>query len=275
MNHRRFPSSLFPLPIIFVLQVMLGIPHSLCSPEAYKDCRDTQFECGNISAGYPFTRHDGSFPYCGYPSLQLNCENDTSIIEIVDERYQVLDIHPDRQTLRIARKEFIENDLCNQEFQNSTLDSELFDFVNAPGCANVTLLYGCANSIQTFLGHFNCSLNRAGYKDFWVVSEDMDYVPCSGSVTVPILQSTVENFNYSLLVRDLQEGFEVKWKQYSQVCRKCEETGGACGVGSANQTICYCPNEKNPLDEKAGCTRLPQPAAPPSGGTQPKAPIKD
>ncbi|XWS30745.1 hypothetical protein CRYUN_Cryun23aG0015400 [Craigia yunnanensis] len=270
MNHRRSPSSFFPLPIIFVLQVMLGIPHSLGSPELYEGCRDAQFKCGNISAGYPFSG-DGIPPFCGHPDLQLDCENDTPIIEIVNVRYQVLDIHPDRQTLWIARLDFIKNDLCNPEFPNSTLDYEPFDFAYTLDYAKVTLLYNCSNLTQTPLGHLNCNVNRAAGYNVWVLSEVVESVSCSARVTVPILRSSWKAIlDYSSLRGGLQEGFEVKWKEDRHLCQMCNETGGECRFNWVNETICYCPNANEKWDEKTGCTRLPPASPPPYGGTQPK-----
>ena len=255
MNHRRFPSSLFPLPIIFVLQVMLGIPHSLGIPEAYNNCSNAQFRCGRISVGYPFSG-DGIPHFCGHPGLQLDCKNDTATIEIVNVRYQVLDIYPDRQTLRIARQDLIKNDLCNPKFQNSTLDYKVFDFPNARNYANVTLLFDCSNLTQTHLGNSNSSVNRSTGHNDWVLQKVVGSVSCATRVTVPILRSSLEvNLNYSSLLGGLQKGFEVKWKEDNQVCHKCMHTGGACGFGNTSQTICYCPNEKNPSDEITECPR--------------------
>ncbi|XP_022771992.1 LEAF RUST 10 DISEASE-RESISTANCE LOCUS RECEPTOR-LIKE PROTEIN KINASE-like 1.4 isoform X2 [Durio zibethinus] len=256
MNHRRSPSSLFPLLIIFVFQVVRGIPQSLGYPHGYTECSDPKFKCWNISTGYPFLG-DGIPWGCGHPGLQLYCENDTPTIEIVNVKYQVLDIDRDRQTLRIARQDFIKNDLCNPEFPNSTLDYELFDFVHDPPYSNVTLLYGCRDfTPTTFLGHLNCPENIKGYKDFWVgPAEVISSVPCSANVTVPVLRSPFAKFfDYPFLLGELNKGFEVKWKLDSQACPKCIGTGGACGFGPENQTICYCLNEKNlSYWEETGC----------------------
>ncbi|XWS30748.1 hypothetical protein CRYUN_Cryun23aG0015700 [Craigia yunnanensis] len=254
---------------------MLGIPHSLGSPELYEGCRDAQFKCGNISAGYPFSG-DGIPPFCGHPDLQLDCENGTPIIEIVNVRYQVLDIHPDRQTLWIARLDFIKNDLCNPEFPNSTLDYEPFDFAYTLDYAKVTLLYNCSNLTQTPLGHLNCNVNRAAGYNVWVLSEVVESVSCSARVTVPILRSSWKVIlDYSSLRGGLQEGFEVKWKEDRHLCQMCKETGGECGFNSVNETICYCPNANEKWEGKTVCTRLPPASPPPSGGTQPKDKKKD
>ncbi|XP_022771996.1 LEAF RUST 10 DISEASE-RESISTANCE LOCUS RECEPTOR-LIKE PROTEIN KINASE-like 2.4 isoform X2 [Durio zibethinus] len=254
MNPRRFPSSLFPLLIIFVFQVKLGIPQSLGYPDRYTECRNPQFKCGNISAGYPFSG-DGIPSFCGHPGLQLDCENDTPTIEIVNVKYQVLAIHTESQTIRIARQDFIKNNLCDPEFPNSILDNKLFDFIHAPGFAHVTLLYDCLHVIQTNLGHFNCSVNRKNYRNVWVVPAEFNSsVPCSANVTVPVLRSPLaKNFDYLLLLGELNEGFEVKWKLDSIACSKCIGTGGACGFGFNSQTICLCPNATNPWAEIPEC----------------------
>ena len=227
---------------------MLGIPQSLGNLEFYKACCNAQFICGNISAGFPFSG-PGIPPDCGHPGLQLDCKNDTPTIEIYYVRYQVLDIHPD--PLRIARQEIYIISLCKPEFQNSVLDYKLFDFVNASGYANVTLLYGCLNLTQTL--HFNYSANIHGYKDVWVVSEGISSVSCPANVKVPIVRSFLAGiFNYLLLLEGSKVGFEVKWKQDRQVCQKFKRTGGACGFDPANQTTCFCPNA-NFLEELTEC----------------------
>ncbi|XVF71599.1 hypothetical protein PTKIN_Ptkin12aG0051500 [Pterospermum kingtungense] len=244
-HHHRFPSSpFFPLSIIFLLQVTLEIPLSLGNTSDYEACRDAQFECGNITAGYPFSGN-GIPSFCGHPDLQLDCEyaTNSTTINIGDVRYEVLDILPDGQTLKIARQDLIKTDSCYPEFQNSDLDFGLFELVYASAYANVTLLYGCKNFTQTSLGHLNCTGNGDRYKDVWLVSEVNGSVPCSSSVTVPILRSSwAGTLNYSLLIGVLKEGFEVKWKADSQLCQICKETGGACGFNVENRTTCYCPN---------------------------------
>ncbi|XVF71597.1 hypothetical protein PTKIN_Ptkin12aG0051300 [Pterospermum kingtungense] len=249
-HHHRFLSSLFiPLSIFFVLiQVILEIPLSLGDTEAYETCRDARFKCGNISAGYPFS-WDGIPLGCGQPDLQLLCENDTTtVIEIDDVRYEVLDIlpiFPDGQTLRIARQDYINNDSCNPGFQNRIPGYGPFQLVNASDHANVTLLYDCRNLKQRPLGHFNCSGHGDSYKDIWVVSGVPDSVSCSARVTVPIKhRPPLANIpSYSWLLRYLQQGFDVKWKEDSGVCETCKATGGACGFNiGKNRTICYCPD---------------------------------
>ncbi|XVE72118.1 hypothetical protein DITRI_Ditri11bG0012700 [Diplodiscus trichospermus] len=200
---------------------MLAIPRSLGDPELYEDCRDRSFNCGSISAGYPFSG-DGIPDYCGYPGPYLYCDGNRKIttIEIDYVRYQVLELHQDDQTLTIARQDLNQNDLCR--FMNSPLDNELFDFVYAPGYANVTLLYGCPKSIEPSIPYFNCTANRKDYKDVWVACGRNGSVGCSSNITVPILQSSLPGGILSdFLLEGWKKGFEVKLKQdIAQVCEK-------------------------------------------------------
>ncbi|XVE72119.1 hypothetical protein DITRI_Ditri11bG0012800 [Diplodiscus trichospermus] len=273
MKHRRFPSSIFPLSIIFlVLDVRLSIPQSLGNP--YLECFNGQFKCGNFSAGYPF--YGESMPEgCGYPGLRLGCEYDnTATIGIGGVRYKVLHIDRGRRTLRIARQDLINNDSCKPEFPSSNFDNELFEL--APGYAYVTLLYGCLNfTTQPPLVHPNCSVNEAAFKEFWVGWGVSGSWPCSDRVTVPIDGSYLEGLgklNYLMFTEVLKQGFEVKWKKDSQLCDKCEEIRGLCGYNDVfpNQRVCYCPNPNDTLNGMTDCSSPAPDAAPRSSGTQHK-----
>ncbi|KAK8612809.1 hypothetical protein V6N13_092913 [Hibiscus sabdariffa] len=39
----------------------------------------------------------------------------------------------------------------------------------------------------------------------------------------------------------MEEGFQVKWKENTEACRKCNASGGACGFDSFGRPLCYCP----------------------------------
>ncbi|XVF71582.1 hypothetical protein PTKIN_Ptkin12aG0049800 [Pterospermum kingtungense] len=254
---------------------MLEIPLSLGNPSTYKDCLQAQFKCGNISAGYPFSG-DGIPLGCGHAGLKLVCdyETNTTTIEIGQVIYQVLEILPsDNQTLRIAGSNFIKNDSCNPAGFENWIPGYYgpLELVNSSDYATIILLYGCQNSIQTSLGHFNCSGNGDSYKDFWVVffPEVTNPMPCSANVTVPIKHRPplAEIPSYSWLIQYLQEGFYVKWKEDSGVCETCKQARGACGLDAENRPTCYCPNATDTRDweELKECRSL----APYAGPTPP------
>ncbi|XVF71584.1 hypothetical protein PTKIN_Ptkin12aG0050000 [Pterospermum kingtungense] len=127
--------------------------------------------------------------------------------------FLVLDIPPpdaDGQAPRIARQDLINNGLCKPGFQNSSPDYRPFELVNTSDYANVTLLYDCPNSLQTYLRHFKCGGNGDGYNDFWVVREDTYSEPCTVTVTIPInlgFPPAEIPSNHTSLLRELKKDF--------------------------------------------------------------------
>ncbi|OMO80252.1 hypothetical protein CCACVL1_13092 [Corchorus capsularis] len=159
MKSRRFPCSLFSLQVLFVSHVILGIPLSLSNPGLdmfVSTCRDSKFECGGISLGYPFSG-EGITPGCGHRGLELSCDGGATMLEIEGVRYKVLHFSPVNRTLKIARQD-LENSLCNPEPEGSIFDSTLFNITSLiPGYANVTLLYDCPFSTGSY-GVLNCNM---------------------------------------------------------------------------------------------------------------------
>ncbi|MBA0653340.1 hypothetical protein Goklo_020528, partial [Gossypium klotzschianum] len=138
-------------------------PVSLPSPDQlYEKCRDAVFKCGNISIGFPFSGGDRD-PKCGHSGLELHCDvfTNTTKIEIVGVKYEVLDIHHENQILRIAREDFIKNGFYHPQIpiQDSILNSE--PFVLGSGNTNLTLSYDCHSSSS--LGIFPC--NSSNYNN--------------------------------------------------------------------------------------------------------------
>ncbi|KAK6279789.1 hypothetical protein POUND7_020056 [Theobroma cacao] len=165
MHCRRFLPSLFPLPFFLLLLVIVRIPQSLGNPDGYNACRDARFKCGRISVGYPFSG-DGIPVYCGHPRLQLHCEERTATIEILDVRYQVLHIYEEKQILRIARQDFL-NDFCHPHIKSSALDSSLF--AKTRDCVDVTLLYDCPSVIPSNIGRYTCNKDSGSRKDVSII----------------------------------------------------------------------------------------------------------
>ncbi|KAF2282693.1 hypothetical protein GH714_043710 [Hevea brasiliensis] len=115
------------------------IPCCLSNPDFHASCNISQYVCGSIAAGFPFWGKDRP-DICGIPGLELKCKNDTPTIEIKDGMYRVLEIDEQSQTLRIARKDYMDG-LCQPQLKNTTLDPQLFEYV--PGYKNLTIIYGC------------------------------------------------------------------------------------------------------------------------------------
>ncbi|WRX13644.1 Wall-associated receptor kinase [Theobroma cacao] len=242
MHCRRFLPSLFPLPFFLLLLVIVRIPQSLGNPDGYNACRDARFKCGRISVGYPFSG-DGIPVYCGHPRLQLHCEERIATIEILDVRYQVLHIYEEKQILRIARQDFL-NDFCHPHIKSSALDSSLF--AKTRDCVDVTLLYDCPSVIPSNIGRYTCNKDSGSRKDVSIILlPAVDPGECASNITVPIPQTSLQGIgnNSSRLEEALKEGFEVQWKLDSKGCQKCRDTGGTCFFDLQNQPNCYCPND--------------------------------
>ncbi|XP_016702326.2 LEAF RUST 10 DISEASE-RESISTANCEUS RECEPTOR-LIKE PROTEIN KINASE-like 2.4 [Gossypium hirsutum] len=213
-------------------------PTPSTSPDQlYEKCRDAVFKCGDISIGYPFSGGDRD-PECGHPGLELHCEvfTNTTKIEIVGVKYEVLDIRHENQILRIARKDFIKNGSCHPQIpiQDSILNSE--PFVLGSGNTNLTMSYDCQSSSS--LGIFPC--DSSNYNNVSITTNNIRPDGCSANVRVPILQSSWERLrNDSLdLEEALETGFEVQWKEDAEACRKCNVRGSVVGVVSIS-TICF------------------------------------
>ncbi|KAK8669595.1 hypothetical protein V6N13_107021 [Hibiscus sabdariffa] len=174
---------------------MLGFPVSPSNPFLYKNCSKARFECGNISIGYPFFG-GGRSPGCGHPDLELRCDGNTNTntntttIQMVGVKYRVMEIHPDRQALRIAREDLLENGCCRPQTPiiNSIIDSELFDLGPPPPYinANATLFYDYPSLIPS-LACFTC--NSSGYKNVSVNWDNIGLYGCSAGVTFPTFQT--------------------------------------------------------------------------------------
>eukprot|EP00257_Ricinus_communis_P025285 XP_025012699.1 LEAF RUST 10 DISEASE-RESISTANCE LOCUS RECEPTOR-LIKE PROTEIN KINASE-like 1.3 isoform X2 [Ricinus communis] len=237
-------SSFFPLfssylwLSVSVFFIFLLVPGVLSNPDLYTVC-STQFVCGDIRAGYPFWGNDRS-ETCGIPEMELKCQNGNSIIEIELIAYRVLEIRENDQILRVARQDYTDG-ICQPEFLNTTLDSELFEY--ASEYRNITIFYGCPLDLLNVPSLFDCEIKGSAFRSGYAIWDVNGPGVCYRSVVVPVSVATwtTEVFNLSVLEISLKQGFEVKWKVDHTACNECINSGGACGyVLSNNQSTCYC-----------------------------------
>ncbi|GKV52875.1 hypothetical protein SLEP1_g59431 [Rubroshorea leprosula] len=258
------------LLFVVILLVLSETPLSSSNPEWYRICGN-QFECGNVSAGFPFWGGDRRLPNCGHPKLQLKCEkNETAILEIVRVRYRVLEINQRDKKQKIAREDY-EGGICPQNIQNiqnTYLDATLF--VSAPDYVNITLLYGCPSAFNPPPPKFNPKspihepLNfecdpKSLYEDNptmgFILPGDTGPMGCSASATVLVR----DDFYFSIekIKQALKDGFEVEWKVDDEgYCQTCNASKGKCGINPVNETetVCYC---QEPSSSSKECLRLP------------------
>ncbi|TXG70044.1 hypothetical protein EZV62_004979 [Acer yangbiense] len=222
-----------------------NIQSSSSNPDGTYESCNIPFQCGNITAGYPFWGESPQGlrpPGCGHPELLLKCEDDeghlATTMMIKDVKYQVLDIISKDKTLRIARMDNSEPErICSPAFHNTTINREKLDY--SEGYENVTFIYYCLppKSIPCYI--------EAGYDD-----------PgnCDASVFFPIPKNSLNwKRDDESLRRVLDKGFEWKWKLRDISCENCNNSKGSCGRDpDSKETICFCPNQPN-LGSTSAC----------------------
>ncbi|XP_016503747.1 LEAF RUST 10 DISEASE-RESISTANCE LOCUS RECEPTOR-LIKE PROTEIN KINASE-like 1.4 isoform X3 [Nicotiana tabacum] len=250
MNSQSF--YLLSLLTLFSSLILIHVPRGSSNPdEFYQTCGNT-YSCGDIMGlSYPF-RNMNDPPYCGYPGLELNCNQDSSTTMIINKiKYRILDVRPTTQTIRIVREDIMES-TCPVYLVNTTLDYSLFDY--ATSYTNLTFLYNCpVSSNFAEMDHIACRNSK--YDNVFVWPGAQGPGKCNASVTVPVLQmtdATVGSMNSTSLAQVLQQGFDIRWKMDSKTCSECTDTKGRCGYNAfMKQTICFCPN---PPYESASCS---------------------
>ncbi|KAJ6867798.1 hypothetical protein NC652_038863 [Populus alba x Populus x berolinensis] len=181
----RMNSSAFSFLSDFVLVLLLFIqvPSSSSNDDLFTAC-SKKFECGHISAGFPFWGNDRS-PACGVPELELRCENNIAKMNISQVAYRVLEINQDDGILRIAREDYMVG-LCSPQFMNSTFNPKVFEFVE--GYKNLTFIYGCKDAPPTIPGRipFICKIKEVNDQGGYIQEGDTGPGECNRSVLVPV-----------------------------------------------------------------------------------------
>ncbi|KAF8376703.1 hypothetical protein HHK36_031620 [Tetracentron sinense] len=247
MHPKLFPSPLLFILIIFV--VLVHVPISLCDDERYGNCSQP-FVCGSLgNIIYPFWGRDRP-QFCGHPGFELDCQDDNiTEIEIMSEKYRVLEITPDSQILKVARDDFW-NNICPLRLVNTTLNFTIFNYAST--VHNLTLYYNCTlkniPSVPLFVqsSAFNCSVNKTTQYGFYVTGTtpaDAFLWKCGDNVIVPVLQTAANALetNGTTLGATLDGGFELQWTVGSATCNQCLGSGGQCGYNSSTgQFNCFC-----------------------------------
>ncbi|KAI4352197.1 hypothetical protein L6164_006470 [Bauhinia variegata] len=246
-SHFPDPSSFpsMPLSYMIILFILLNVISSVHTFDYFSSCAN-QFSCGDLrNVGFPFWG-DGRPEGCGYPDLYLKCTGNLTYITIKNISYLVKEVHPEKNTLKIARAEYSKG-LCPSQFLNTNtdvIDHNLFDYLS--GYQNLTLFYGCNVGFPwKILGLFDCPVN--GVADTHAYPLLGAWVPiggfCKYSVVVPVPSTfTVADLaNLQAIGEAVKDGFEVKWTVGAKECNECLQSGGVCGyVYDLNKPTCYC-----------------------------------
>ncbi|CAH1434566.1 unnamed protein product [Lactuca virosa] len=230
-------------PKHFLLNFLTLIVLGECSTtidKFYGTCNDS-FTCGTISGfQFPFRRQNDP-TNCGYPGFEINCdEHNPPTFTIKNMTYQIQNIDPTVQILKIVREDMIES-ICPQDQVNTTMDYNLFDFNS--GYMNMSFLFGCPDSWTGMGGGFDLCGNNGGKPVFLTVGV---HGPgdCGSSVVVPV---PVEFVEPNASGRVVGNGFEVRWKVDDEICTGCRQSGGQCMYDNSTRlTGCSCPNQPLP-----------------------------
>ncbi|KAI3432992.1 Protein kinase domain-containing protein [Psidium guajava] len=220
------------------LVLMINITRSQGNDDLYSNCGNL-FNCGSIQGiGYPFWGESRSSS-CGYPALELACEDNAASIMISNVKYKVLSVYLDSEVevLQIAREDFSAG-ICSPDFVNTTLDPALFSLIN--GYVNSTFIYGCPNLPKPNVpSQFSCTIRGIANKIGYVAPGAVGPGSCFKSVVVPI---SLQWDNRSASLEKVgQQGFEVRLGVDFAACKGCANSKGVCGYDILkNTTACYC-----------------------------------
>ncbi|KAL1213111.1 LEAF RUST 10 DISEASE-RESISTANCE LOCUS RECEPTOR-LIKE PROTEIN KINASE-like 1.4 [Cardamine amara subsp. amara] len=219
---------------------------------------ETLFQCGNITAGFPFwggNRHKD----CGNPLLKLHCnKNNITSLFISNQNYSVLHVDQASNTLTLTKQDLLSS-FCSSKFTNTTLPTEIFDL--SPTYKRVNVFYHCSSLLPN-LSSYTCP--EIGPIS---VSDNPEHPEtCRSGFTLNVPTSFVtkeKNLNITNLESVLRKGFEVKVKIDENACQDCLSShirchgfnenltpgvkchplsdSGACGYNQTSSTFaCYC-----------------------------------
>ncbi|KAL2605735.1 hypothetical protein GLYMA_09G181600v4 [Glycine max] len=237
--------------------------------EGYSACEP--FSCGEIdNIRYPFWSSDHQQSYCGHPKFKLDCQQDNVTIDMMSQRFHVIDIDQTSKVLKMARLD-LWDDPCTNEYSNVKLDSDFFNYTSNDD--DYTLLYDCGPPV-TYTSSvnikgtisFSCPID-SGFRDaFFVSSTDVGNLKdlgCKHSINVSVLREAVKD---ALQVENvLEKGFEVGWIGVDEgQCDGCIKSGGRCGHNvSKDAFTCLCPNQQS-YDEVCSKSQTSSPLAAPT-----------
>ncbi|XP_013615936.1 PREDICTED: probable receptor-like protein kinase At1g67000 isoform X2 [Brassica oleracea var. oleracea] len=184
---------------------------------------DALFQCGDVTAGFPFSGRNRP-EVCGHPLLRLHCINNITSLIISNQEFYVLKINKTSNTLTLARPDLL-GSFCSSTFTKATLPTEIFEL--SPTYKSVNVFYLCA----PFLSYPSSS--KCPEIGPISISEKPEYNnTCRESFTVNLPTSFLpeeKELNMTHLESALREGFEVKVNIDENACQECLSSHALCG----------------------------------------------
>ncbi|KAJ0242956.1 Kinase-like protein [Hirschfeldia incana] len=184
---------------------------------------DALFQCGDVTAGFPFSGRNRP-EVCGHPLLRLHCINNTTSLIISNQEFYVLKINKTSNTLTLARPDLL-GSFCSSTFTKATLPPEMFEL--SPTYKSVNVFYVC----DPFISYPSSS--KCPEIGPISLSEKPEYHnTCRESFTINLPTSFLpeeKELNMTHLENALREGFEVKVNIDENACQECLSSHALCG----------------------------------------------
>ncbi|XP_022682508.1 LEAF RUST 10 DISEASE-RESISTANCE LOCUS RECEPTOR-LIKE PROTEIN KINASE-like 2.1 isoform X4 [Setaria italica] len=278
------------LPPLLLLAILVAASHG--APSSGGDSYDTSmcvrqpYNCGNVNISYPFyskmeTLLGNDSSYCGYPGMEIQCEEGRAFLELDSGKYTVSRIDYEPPGVWLADPDVLNEGSCPRanhnvtlgnvswlDYPNDTVDYLLF-FINCNFLSAPDITRPPSNTTST------CKFDDepAYGMSFVFREEDVPYQDtnwwqvCGKVIEVPVLKSGLppdpqndprwRNGGYG---SSLREGFQLAWHQErkASACDQCERSKGQCGYNQkGGHVACLCsggrvgaPNCSSGLDAK-------------------------
>lgn len=217
--------------VLFFIFSLFHHFHCASSKQGLGWC-DTLFQCGNITAGFPFWGGNRLKP-CGHPLLELQCNLNITSLIISNQEYHVLHINQTSYTLRLARPDLL-GPFCSANFITTTFLSPIFELPKA--YKRLTVYNSCDPRLH-YLSSYTCP-----DRGLVSLSQNPDYqYSCQKSFTVNVPTSFVPKekiLNLTDLEVVLRKGFDLEVVVNGRECQECVSSRGICGFNSSEQVCC-------------------------------------
>lgn len=227
--------------LLFLLIFLFPITSYSEDDENFRKCISS-FNCGSLmNLHYPFWSNDRP-EICGHEGYKLTCiEGQKPIITIENEKFRILSVNQPGSLMKIAREDYWE-DICPDNFANTTLNQALFKFSQL--FPNISLFYNC-NYLPPGMTQiiFSCYSRNSFYATDDILRGWGIYRPeCEQRVNIPIPMDDLREIwsGVEALKNVLRRGFDVVY-EYHEKCQECHDSGGRCGTNSTTfDFTCLC-----------------------------------
>ncbi|KAL9861325.1 putative glycerophosphodiester phosphodiesterase, protein kinase RLK-Pelle-LRK10L-2 family [Arabidopsis thaliana] len=211
----------YPLNSCLILLLIFSLIYNLpcaSSKQGFGWCETTQFQCGSITAGFPFWGGNRPEP-CGHSSLELRCNSKKiTSLNISNYEYNVIHINKTSNTLRLVRADFV-GSFCSATFNTTTFPPEISEL---PIYNSLTIFHHC-NPRFHYVSSYTCPggvVVSAYQNPIYQRSCQENF-----TVSVPRTYSPGEKqLNLTLLESVLREGVEVTVNTDEITCEECSSS---------------------------------------------------